>query len=287
MSKIDKYNLGRSTTSPITGRQELTKDLPLTSSITSEEGLIVGTVTSGGQPVEGATVKVFDINNVPIAHGNTGPNGQYTIAEIVKGSYLVTATKVGYLTPVVVSVPVIANRPTTVNISLAVDPDASKNTLFGRVKQDITLIPLADVTVNIYKVVEGVETLVDTTKTNNSGQYLAPYLDNGDYVIIADKAGYNEVRSATITLLDTDIVDVDLFMIANAATNKGTVSGIITDAVTTLPIANATVALYQVIGDVETIVQLTKTTVAGRYLFGNVSEGSYLVKAFAQKDVVV
>jgi hypothetical protein len=86
-------------------------------------------------------------------------------------------------------------------------------------------------------------------------------------------------------LTETDIQSLDLFLQVNTAQNVGTVGGIITDQTTLLPIANAFVALYSVVGGAETIVQIVRTNAGGRYLFGDIAEGEYIVKAIAQTDV--
>lgn len=286
MPKIDQYDLKRSPQISLLGTEEQTANLQLTLSPASTAGVLTGTVTSGGEPLPGATLKVFDTNNIPFAHTITGPLGQYTIASVSAGSYRVTATKTGYLTPDVVSVSILANRPSTLNIALSPDPDATLNTLFGKVNQSAPLEPIENAIVNIYSVSEDVRTLISTTTTNSSGQYLAPYLADGDYIAIANKEGYFQTESAIQTLTNAEITPLNLFLIPNPETNTGTISGLITSQTTLLPIANATVALYQIVGTTETIVQITKTNSGGRYLFGNVAEGQYVIKSFAQINVV-
>jgi 5-hydroxyisourate hydrolase-like protein (transthyretin family) len=286
MSKIDQYSLKRSVQIPLTATEEQTANLQLTLSTVSNSGVLTGAVTSVGLPLTGVTVKVFDTNNIPFAHTITGPQGQYTISAITAGSYRVTATKAGYLTPNVVSVSIISNTPTTLNIVLLPDPDAILNTLFGKVNQSAPLEPIEGAVVNIFSVVLGVRTLVSTTTTNSTGQYLAPYLADGDYIIVANKEGYFQTESATETLANAEISPLDLFLISDPATNTGTISGLITSQTTLLPIPLATVALYKIVGTIETIIQLTKTNSGGRYLFGNVAEGEYVVKAFAQINAV-
>jgi 5-hydroxyisourate hydrolase-like protein (transthyretin family) len=286
MSKIDQYSLKRSVQIPLTATEEQTANLQLTLSTVSNSGVLTGAVTSVGLPLTGVTVKVFDTNNIPFAHTITGPQGQYTISAITAGSYRVTATKAGYLTPNVVSVSIISNTPTTLNIVLLPDPDAILNTLFGIVNQSAPLVPIEGAVVDIFSVVLGVRTLVSTTTTNSTGQYLAPYLADGDYIIVANKEGYFQTESATETLANAEISPLDLFLISDPATNTGTISGLITSQTTLLPIPLATVALYKIVGTIETIIQLTKTNSGGRYLFGNVAEGEYVVKAFAQINAV-
>lgn len=285
MPIIDQYNLKASVQFPITGTQEVTENLQLTVSTASSAGVVTGTVTSGSTPVEGATVKIFDVNDNPIAHGLTNSQGKYTIPDVVAGSYKITATKFTYLTPSTIPLTVIANRSTTVNIVLTPDPDAGKNALYGIIRQAVALTPLEGATVNIYQDVGGVQTLALTTETNSSGQYFAPRLITGSYVVVANKAGYQQSESAIVTLTGTDIEPLDLSLQVNTLQNVGTVSGIINSQTTLLPIANALVALYSVSGGVETIVQITRTNAGGRYLFGNVTAGEYIVKAIAQTDV--
>ncbi len=282
MATIDKYNLKASLQFPISGTEEITENLQLSPSSTSEEGVITGTVTSGTTPLEGATVKVFNSSDEPIAHAVTNPEGKYTISSIVKGSYKVTAAKDGYLTPTVTPVTVAANRPTTVDFNLSVDPDAALNAVYGIIRAAGTLTPLSGATVNTF-LAGPTPTLISTTVTNSTGQYISPHLADGDYFFVANMPGYNQTTSGTTTLSGAEIASLDLPLTANATANTGTVSGIITDSSTLLPIANAVVALYEIAGTTETLIKLTKTNGAGRYLFGSVSASNYLVKAMAQQ----
>ncbi len=285
MPIIDRYSLNASTQFPISGTQEITKNLQLTESPVASAGVVTGTVTSGGVPVEGATVKIFDVNDNPVAHDMTNPQGKYTISDIAAGSYKITAIKFTYLLPLTIPLTVIAGRPTTVNIQLTIDPDAGKNALYGVIKQAVSLTPIEGADVSIYQDVGGVQTLVLTTLTNSSGQYFAPRLVTGSYVVSASKIGYEQNTSAIITLTGTDIEPMDLSLQINTVQNVGTVSGIITDQATLLPIANAFVALYSVAGGAETIVQIVRTNAGGRYLFGNVAAGEYIVKAIGQTEI--
>ena len=285
MPIIDQYDLKASVQFPIAGTEEVTENLQLTASTASAAGIVTGTVTSGGTPIEGATVKIFDVNDNPIAHQLTNPQGKYTIPDVVAGPYKITATKFTYLTPNVIPFSVVANRPTTVDIALTLDPDVDKNALYGFIKQAVVLTPIAGATVNIFQVVGGVQTLALTTVTNSSGQYFGPRLVTGDFVVVANKTGYDQSTSNIVTLTGTDIEPLDIFLQVNTGANVGTVSGIINDQTTLLPIANALVALYSVVGSVETIVQIARTNTGGRYLFGDVTEGEYIVKAIAQTDI--
>jgi 5-hydroxyisourate hydrolase-like protein (transthyretin family) len=285
MAKIDQYSLKASEQFAVSGTEEATENFQLTASTTSEEGVIVGTVTSSTTaPIAGASVKVFDSADIPVAHTVTNPQGLYTIPAVVKGTYKVVASMNGYLTPLVIPVTVVANRPTTVDITLTPDPDAVLNTIYGIIREAGTLIPLFHAVVNTYLVQGTTQTLISTTDTNASGQFLSPYLADGDYIILANKEGYDQTASAVTPLSDTEIASLDMTLYPNAITNTGTISGIITDSVTMLPIGRATVALYELTDSTETLIRLTKTNDAGRYLFGSVETSNYVVKAFSQKE---
>jgi len=285
MSTIDKYNLKASEQFVVSGTEELTENFQLTASTISAEGIITGTVTSSDTtPISGATVKVFNSSDIPVAHAITNPQGQYTIPAVVQGSYKVVAAMNGFLTPLVIPVTVIANRPTTVNITLSPDPNAGSNTMYGIIQEAGTHIPLSQAIVNTYLVQGTTQTLISTTSTNTAGQYLSPYLADGDYVIVANKTGYDQTVSGVTPLSNGEIASLNMTLYTNTVTNKGTVSGIITDSTTLLPIGSATVALYEITGTAEILIKLTKTNSAGRYLFGSVEASDYIVKAFSQKE---
>ena len=75
-----------------------------------------------------------------------------------------------------------------------------------------------------------VATNIDTnttvnTKTNNTGHYLVPLLMPGNYTVSAEAAGFKKQVHEGITLLATDVRDVDLTLQVGAATESVTVTG--------------------------------------------------------------
>ncbi len=78
------------------------------------------------------------------------------------------------------------------------------------------------------------------------------------------------------------IANVSMAMMVDSRTYNGTVSGIIRDTAGQA-VAGCFVGLYQVttVGDVtqEHLIAVTKTNTMGKYLFGGVTGGEYLVKA--------
>ena len=90
------------------------------------------------------------------------------------------------------------------------------------------------------------------------------------------------VSSMTAVITGGSIANITMSMVVDSRTYNGTVSGIIRDNAGQA-VAGCFVGLYQVVtvGDVtqEVLVAVTKTNTAGKYLFGGVTGGDYLVKA--------
>jgi len=286
MAFKELYNLGYSPTFNITGREELTEDLNLTPSPMATSGILSGTVTSGGTGLAGATVKVYDVNDNPIDHTNTGGNGQFTIANLPVGSYKVTAIKNGYLLPLTTPISIQQNKTTTVSIVLTPDPDMNFNVVFGIIRTTVGETPLEDAVVSLYSNALPDPTLIITAATNDKGQYIFGLIPAGEYYISASKLGYFTSQTALITLTTNEFVASDVSLISDATSNTGTISGFIKELSTGQPIADAGVALYSVVGGIETVVDTTRTNVSGKYLFANVNQGTYLVKSTKQEAVV-
>ncbi|MEA4971643.1 hypothetical protein SDC9_100243 [bioreactor metagenome] len=285
MAFKELYNLGYSPTFEVTGREELTENLNLTLNPMATSGILSGTVTSGGTGLEGATVKVYDVNDNPIEHTNTGGNGQFAIANLPIGSYKVTAIKAGYLLPLTTPITIQQNKTTTVSIVLTQDPDKNLNILFGIIRSTVGETPIESAVVSLYSN-SPEPTLVITAETNDNGQYIFGLIPAGEYYITASKLGYFTNQTAMITLTTNSYVVSDISLIADAVSNTGTISGFIKDLSTGQPIANAGVALYSIVGGSEMVVSSTRTNVSGKYLFANVNPGSYLIKSTKQEEII-
>lgn len=280
------YNLGYTPTFDITGREEITEDLNLTANPAATSGTLNGTVTSDGVGVDTATVKVYDVNDNPVEHTNTNPNGQYIIANLPVGSYKVTAIKDGYLLPLTTPFTIQQNKSTTVDIAITPDPEANLSVVYGIIRTTNGETPLENAVVSLYESTEPDPTLVITTTTNDRGQYIFGLIPAGDYYISATRLGYYPNQSAIINITTNEFIDSDISLIEDVAANTGTISGFIKEASTGSPIADAGIALYSVVNGVETVVDTTRTNVSGKYLFTNVNPGTYLVKSTKQEEVV-
>lgn len=285
MAFKEVYNLGYTPTFDMTGREEQTQNLNLTVNPMAVSGILSGTVISDGSGVAGATVKVYDVNDNPVEHTNTGGNGQFTIANLPVGSYKVTAIKDGYLLPLTTPFAIQEQRTTTVSINLIPDQEANLNVLYGIIRTTVDETPIENASVNLYSNTEE-PTLIISALTNDKGQYIFGLIPTGQYYITVSKLGYYINQTALINLTTNEFSSSDVSLIADPLANTGTISGFIKDFSSGQPIENAGVALYSIVDGTETVVDTTRTNVSGKYLFTNVNPGTYLVKSTKQEEIV-
>lgn len=283
MAFKDPYILQPSQQFNVTGRQEVGQDLDLFDA--PDFGSIVGTVQdSVGDPIAYATVKVFAQDGIPFEHTNTNESGQFLFDEIPAGSYTLTSSKAGLLTTSALPATIVENGTASIAFTMLPDPNAETITVYGRVL-DALGDPIASSKVELFIENAGVRQSVASVTTNPEGQYLFTELVSGIYVVDAGKAGYFSAETVIGEITDPSFNKYDVTLDIDPNFDTGTVSGIVNDMTTGLPIANAIVALYSIVGGTESMVRITRTNADGLYLFGNVGSGDYLVKATVQENV--
>jgi hypothetical protein len=62
----------------------------------TDRGSMNGTVVSGGQPLDGATVEILDASSNVVGTATTGSNGTFLFAGLAPGTYTIRASKDGY-----------------------------------------------------------------------------------------------------------------------------------------------------------------------------------------------
>lgn len=230
-------------------------------------------------------MKLFTSADVPFDHVSTNPAGRLILNRVPIGSYFITASKSGFLTPTRISVTVVNNRNTEVIITMSVDPDATKNAVFGSILDSGTSQPIGEATVELFKDISPDPILIGMVETNAQGQYLFANIDDGNYFTMATKQGYLPNQSATVPISGRTFAPIHVNLEVDPDANTGTISGIITDQTTGSPVPNAIVGLYAIQNGVETLIDLTKATTGGFYLFRDLSAGNYLVKSTVQVDI--
>ena len=123
---------------------------------------------------------------------------------------------------------------------------------------------------------------VAVTYTAADGEFAFYDIADGVYTLKASAEGYQAVAPVTATILGGSIANVEMSMTVDLRTYNGRVSGLIRNGAGQA-VAGCFVGLYRVVTDAgvtrEQLVSVTKTNAAGKYMFGGVGAGEYLVKA--------
>ncbi|MGE4354689.1 MAG: collagen binding domain-containing protein [Oscillospiraceae bacterium] len=277
----DIYLLQRSEQFNLGPRQEVTVDLSLKKVPKPPRTVLVGTVTGKCGQIEGATVKVFDRSNKPIAHTVTDNKGKFVFENILPpGEYKVIATAEGYQVSRVYRLMLESRKPVSRFIWLEVSNYVNLATIYGVVYNEVNLgLANAKIMITDY---DKPEICKVYTQTNEDGEYLVYGLKPGKYRITALIEGYMPPDKISFELLPNEISCVNLFLYPDVSLQDGTISGKINFYGKGEP--NAVVALYKVEGSGHILLATKETNKSGFYLFPNVKPGEYLVKSKMETD---
>lgn len=278
--KQDLLSLNYSTSFELKGMEEADINLSLTPAVPPTAS-VYGTVTDGTLPLPDATVKLFDSLGVPYQHTLTDASGAYTFSAVPAGTYSVGAVLPGYPMSSAVGVTLTEGGSAEVPLVCTADATLSLGTIAG-VLSAVTLQgtkPLAGAKITLLDLAG---TVVASTYTADDGEFVFYDVADGAYKLMAAADGYLASAPTAVTILKGSIANVTMTMEVDARTYNGTVSGVIRNA-SGAAVAGCFVGLYQVtrVGEtsVETLIATTKTNAEGKYLFGGVIGGQYLVKA--------
>lgn len=272
----DLLQLQYSQNFPISGMQEADINLVLPP-VPPASATVFGTVTDGTTPIADATVKLFDSQGVPYQHTITDAAGTYTLSNIPAGTYTVASVKDGYLLSTGTGVVLSSGESTQINLVCTPDVSLSLGAIAGTLQ---TLVNLVQTPVSGAKItlLNGSGEVVATTYSVDDGEFAFYDLADGVYTLVASAAGYFTTAPTTVTILNGSIGNVNLNMTVDSRTYNGTVSGIIRDQAGNV-VAGCFVGLFQIMDGREMLIATTKTNTEGKYLFGGVTNGQYLVKA--------
>ena len=280
--KQDLLSLQYSQNFDIQGMQEVNVDLELPPASTSL-ATVYGVVTDGTAPLADATVKLFDSAGQPYQHTLTDAAGAYTLTGIPAGTYSLAAVKEGYLLSDAAGVTLSAGATTQMNLTCTAEASLSLGTIAGvlTVTDPIqgTATPLGGAKITLQ---DALGTNLAATYTAADGEFAFYDLADGVYTLLASAEGYVATSSMTAVIAGGSIANVTMSMTVDSRTYSGTVSGIIRNSAGQA-VAGCFVGLYQVVTvagvSQELLIATTKTNDAGKYLFGGVIAGAYLVKA--------
>lgn len=255
----------------------LNLSLPPISTTGSVSGTIYDTTLLTGQVVAGATVKVFK-DGTPYAHTVSATDGTYTISDLPMGIYTIAAVKDGNYLSADVPLTISSILPVKINLALINNDASTMNVIYGILSDKTTGLPIDNVKISLYSVVGELKTFVASTTSIADGEYVLDQVADGNYEIAFDKAGYQTSTVNNITLSGGTTFNATTTLTSIVGNINSTVSGIIKTDLGVI-VANAFVGLYKIVDGVETLVAITYTNAEGKYMFGNVLEGEYLVKA--------
>ncbi|MEH7468563.1 carboxypeptidase-like regulatory domain-containing protein [Priestia megaterium] len=149
-------------------------------------GIVRNSTTT--DPLQDATVQLFRVvgaGTESVGIVSTNLQGQYLFANLVDGSYFITASKSGFLSNQSTPVSISGREFAPSDIGIAVDPDANTGTIHGFVTDSSNNSPINNAIVALYSVSNGTEQIIDITKTNAAGLYLFGDIISGTYRVKA------------------------------------------------------------------------------------------------------
>ena len=155
---------------------------------------------------------------------STDTLGHYAFTDLPVGAYLLSVSNAGYLSASV-DVTLAVGATSTANLALtAITAD-----LYGQLTDAASGAPLANVALSL----DG----VPAATTDSSGNYAVAVVAAGTHTLTATLTGYaSATRTVTCTTGGRTQANIALF-------GQGTVSGVVTDALSTLPLGGAQVSI--------------------------------------------
>ena len=279
--KQDLLSLQYSDNFALQGMQEVNVDLELPPASTSL-ATVYGVVTDGTDPIPDATVKLFDSAGMPYQHTLTDASGAYSLTGIPAGTYSLGAVADGYRLSDAAGVTLSAGATTQINLVCVPDVTPSLGAIAGTLTVSNPLgasTPLAGAKITLQ---DALGAAVAVTYTAADGEFAFYDLADGVYTLLASAEGYVAASTMTAVITGGSIANITMSMTVDSRTYNGTVSGIIRNTAGQA-VAGCFVGLYQLVTvegvTREQLVAVTKTNSAGKYLFGGINGGEYLVKA--------
>ena len=272
----DLLQLQYSQNFPIAGTQEADINLTLPP-VPDATATVIGTVTDGTTPIADATVKIFDSQGAPYQHTVTDAVGNYTLEGLPAGTYTVAAVKEGYLLSTGIGVVLTQGNTSQIDLVCTRDASLSLGAIAGVVQTMVNLIPTPLAGAKLSLLNQAGE-VVATTYSVDDGEFAFYDVADGIYTLISSAVGHITTAPTAVTILNGSIANVNLTMTVDSRTYNGTVSGIIRNQTGNV-VAGCFVGLFQIVEGREVLIATTKTNTDGKYLFGGVTSGEYLVKA--------
>ncbi|HJQ68390.1 MAG TPA: carboxypeptidase regulatory-like domain-containing protein [Blastocatellia bacterium] len=268
-------------------------------------GVISGTVTDSttSAPIANVNVQIFNSSGGGIGSVNSDGSGNYSFGGLTSGTYFArTNNSLGYINEVynnitcVVNCDVTAGTPITVTagtttsgINFALAPGGR---ISGTVTDSATSAPLSGISVQVF---DSAGFLVNSVNTDGSGNYLINIgLVPGNYFARTNnQVGYINELYNNITCAPCNVISGTPISVTAGATTSGInfalaqggrISGTVTDAATSAPIANMQIQIRNTSG---AVVVNAGTNGSGSYTTGpGLPPGTYYARTNSQQGYI-
>lgn len=198
--------------------------------------LTVSVVIQGtSTPIAGANVTVRHSNNLPVASGLTDDSGLITFTNLPAGTLTAAADAVsfGTDTATVIGIP---GDVLSAELRLVQNPGQ----ISGYITNLTTGASIPNAVIQLYNFAN---VLVETTLSNQFGEYAFSGVSPGGYTVVANAADFGpETAGANVASGQTSLLSFAL------SPNPGIIEGYVRNAVNNVPVPNATVTVRDLSG---------------------------------------
>lgn len=186
-------------------------------------------------PIGGSTVTIRHANNITLATGITDENGYVTFFSLPTGTLNITADASAFGTD---TKSVIGGPGDILFAQLSLSPNPGQ--IQGFISNLVNGEPIPNTVIQLY---DFTNVLVQTTLSNQNGEYTFSGVTPGVYTVIANAADFGpETAGAIVTSNQSSFLSFAL------SPNPGIVQGFVRDSITLNPIAGATVVVRELSG---------------------------------------
>ncbi|GAA4876753.1 hypothetical protein GCM10023310_65670 [Paenibacillus vulneris] len=235
-------------------------------SLAPNPGSISGTLQPG---LSGASVQLYDTNNVFIATRITDQNGRFLFDSLAPGLYTAVAAAADYAASRT-GAHVSSNENTDILIPMLPDPA----TLTGIIT-DLSGNPLSKAVVTV---MDQNDTILATGLADANGAYMADSIPPGTHTVQVKAPDYSQAIDTTTFAPGQTITGLNFIL----TPDSGSVSGQVTDSVSGTPIPGATAAI-RALDQQGVIVKSVTTGQFGNFVIPDLAPGPYTVLVTADQ----
>ncbi|MEF9953000.1 MAG: carboxypeptidase-like regulatory domain-containing protein [Clostridium sp.] len=244
-------------------------------------------VNPTGYPIRNAIVKILDNDNNSVGMAKTDKGGNYFIQgfpydELLKIFVVIHNKTVSDI----ISFEISEEGYTCINLTVNKQAPPNQSIIVGDLICSSDNIPINSAAISLFRrSLRNKITLDSLVYTNEFGQFSLRDLEVGKYQLKFNANGYNPKTYPILIRKRGQISDLEIKLLPDTCNQIGTVSGIIMDDQTNIPVQGADVILFKSAKDSTTgrekliPIAFTKTNESGVYMFNNVDTGRYKIRS--------